>query len=187
MSSISKQSTGGSGPTPPNVATSYISNNGTAVPAANILIVNGLDSNENNVNGIITKAGVAGTGTANEVDFVITNRIRGTVSTTNATPTIISSFPCGAIPGVYNFDIQVGGFNLTDVAGCGYFISGSVRTDGTTAILVGTPDKIVNEEFVTKSCDANLIVSGNNAIIQITGILAKNINWNCLSQYIFTS
>ena len=149
--------------------------------------MNGLDSNENNANGIITKGGVAGTGTANEVDVVITNRIRGSVSTTDATPTIISSFPCGATPGVYNFDIQVGGFDLTDVAGCGYFMSGSVRTNGTTAFLVGTPDKIVNEELVTKPCDANLAVSGNNAIILVTGIAAKNINWKCLSQYIFVS
>ena len=185
MSQIYKNSTGGS--IPPTVATSYVTQDGTAVPAANVLLVDGFDSTENNDNGIITKGGVVGTGTSNEVDVVVTNRIRGTVTTTNATLTTLSSFACGATPGVYNFDIQIAAFDVTDTAGCGYFISGSVRTDGATATLVGTPDKITNEEAATVACDANLIVSGNNAIVQVTGIAAKTIHWKSLSQYIFVS
>lgn len=99
----------------------------------------------------------------------------------------MTSFSAGAIPGVYNFDIQVSGYDLTDVAGVGYFISGSVRTTGAATVLVGTPDKITNEEAATVTCDANLIVTGNTVVVQVTGIAAKTIHWKALSQYIFVS
>ncbi len=171
------------GALPPVVATSYVTQDGTAVPVANLLIVNGEASTENNANGIITKGGVIGTGTANEVDVVLTNRITGTVTTNDATPTTIASFSLGAIPAVFTFDIQIASFNLTDVNGDGYFISGSTRTDGATATLCGTPDKIVNEEVVD-TADANMIVSGNTIVVQATGIAGKVHHWKTLITYV---
>lgn len=171
------------GSLPPVVATSYVTQNGTAVPLSNVLIINGIDSTENNDNGIITKGGVGGTGTSNEVDVVLTNRILGTLTTNNATPTTITSFSLGATPAVFTFDIQIACFNITDVNGDGYFISGSARTDGTTATLCGTPDKIVNEEVVD-TADANMVVSGNTIIVQATGIAAKTHRWKTLITYV---
>jgi hypothetical protein len=155
-----------------------------AVPptANNIFLVGGTSSSNNN-NGITT-SGNAGTSTET---FSLTNRIQGIVTTTDATLTTLTSFSLGATPGVYNFDIQIVGFDITDTAGVGYFISGSVRTTGAAAALVGTPDKITNEEAATIGCDANLVVSGNTAIVQVTGIAGKTINWRSLSQYIFVS
>ncbi len=159
-------------------------NDGVAVPptANNIFLVGGTLSS-NNTNGITT-TGDAGTSTET---VNLTNRVQGIVTTANATPTTLTTFALGATPGVYNFDIQISGFDVTDTAGCGYFISGSVRTTGAAAVLIGTPDKITNEEAATTACDANLIVSGNNAIVQVTGIAATSINWRSLSQYIFVS
>lgn len=188
MSQIYKSLTSGS--LPPSVPTEFDTQLGNAVPAANILIVNGFDSTENNVNGIITKGGVVGTGTANEVDVIITNRLQGTVTTANATPTTVISFPLGATPGLYTFDVQIAGYDTTDAEGVGYFISGSVRTTGAAAVVIGTPDKVVNEEASPVDltpCDANLTVSANNALIQVTGIAAKNIDWNCVATYVFVS
>lgn len=186
MSQIYKPLTS-SGPIPPIIPTSFVTDNGTAVPSANILLINGKTSNENNNNGVISKGGVVGTGTSNEVDVVLTNRVSGSVTTADATVTAVTTFSLGATPGVYNFDIQIAGYDLTDVAGCGYFISGSVRTTGAAAVLVGTPDKITNEEASTIGCDANLTVSGNNAVVTVTGIAGKSIDWRSLSQYIFVS
>lgn len=172
---------GGGGGAPVETITG---NDSIAVPptANNIFLVGGSLST-NNTNGITTTGNAgASTETVN-----LTNRVQGTVTTADATPTTLTSFDLGATPGVYNFDIQIGGFDTTDIAGVGYFISGSVRTTGAVAVLVGTPDKIVNEEAATIACDANLIVSGNNAIVQVTGIAATSINWRALSQYIFVS
>lgn len=182
MSQIFKPLTS-SGPIPPTIPTQFNTQNGNAVPAANILIVNGFDSTENNDNGIITKGGVVGTGTANEVDVVITNRITGSVTTTDATPTTIASFSLGVTAAVFTFDIQIASFNATDVNGDGYSIFGSARTDGAIASLCGTPDKVVNEE-VADTADANMVVSGNNVIIQATGIAGKTHRWKVVANYV---
>lgn len=173
-----------SGPVPPDVPTSFVTDDGTAIPAVNILNVFGIDSTEDNNNGILTRANP---NLGNTVDIVLTNRITGTVTTVNATPTIISTFPLGAIPGVYTFDVQIAAYDVTDTAGVGYFIEGSIRTTGAAGVVVGTPDKVINEEAPTVTCDANLTVSGNNAVITVTGIAGKTINWRVLSIYIFVS
>ena len=176
------------GPVPPTVPTSFVTQSGTAVPAANILLVNAYDTTENNVNGIETKGGVAagdppGTGATNELDVYLTNRITGTITTVNATPVAIATFPLGATPAVFTFDVQIASFNTTDINGDGYFISGSARTNGVIANLCGTPDKIVNEE-VEDSADANMVVSGNNVVFQATGIGGKVHRWNVVATYV---
>lgn|SRR6185503_15658257 len=177
-----------SGPVPPAVATSYVTDvhdnttagPGAAVPALNVLRVLGRDTTQDNANGIRTDAD------PNNGSFLyveLTNRIHGAVTTTNATPTTIASFSLGATPAVFTFDIQIASFNITDVNGDGYFISGSARTDGATATLCGTPDKIVNEE-VADTADANLVVSGNTIIIQATGIALKTHHWRTVATYV---
>lgn len=156
---------------------------GPVFPTANNINLVGGSSNINDNNGI-TVIGTPGTSTET---FTLTNRVQGTVTTTDATPTSASTFALGATPGVYNFDIQIVAYDITDTAGAGYFISGSIRTTGAAAVVVGTPDKINNEEAATVACDANLTGSGNNAVINVTGIAGKTINWKVLSQYIFVS
>lgn len=183
MSQIIKPLTS-SGPIPPNIPTSFVTDSGTVIPAANVVNLNGGATTANNDNGITVIANPDG---SNNAVFQLTNRVSGNVTTSNATPTILTTFALGATPAVYNFDIQVVGYDVTDNLGVGYFISGSVRTTGAAAVLVGTPDKITNEEVGTTGCDANLTVSGNNAVVQVTGLAAKTIDWKALSEYIFVS
>ncbi len=149
------------------------------MPAANVLNVPGGSVTTNNNNGIQTD----GSSGSNTLTVELTNRITGSVTTSNATPTTIASFSLGATPGVFTFDIQIACFNATDVNGDGYFISGSARTDGATATLCGTPDKIVNEE-VADTADANMVVSGNNVIVQATGIAGKTHRWRTVATYV---
>ncbi len=169
-----------SGPVPPTVAQSYVTDvNSPAIPAANVLDVFGGSVSTNNNNGVQTD----GSSGSNVLTVQLTNRITGSVTTTNATPTTIASFSLGATPAVFVFDIQISSFNVTDVNGDGYFISGSARTDGATAVLCGTPDKIVNEEVVD-TADANMVISGNNVIIQATGIAGKTHRWRTVATYV---
>lgn len=183
MSQIIKTLTSGS-PIPPNIPTSFVTQNGTGVPAANILIVNGLDSTENNANGIITKGGVVGTGTSNEVDVVITNRLQGTGTTVGATTADLVTFDLGATPATYVVEANFAAFESTTPAGAGYSLFGTIRTTGAAASLVGTPDKINNENAALIPSNADIIASGNNLILRVTGTAALTVNWSTVGYYV---
>jgi hypothetical protein len=158
---------------------------GTATPnGSGVLEFLGRETSLNNDKGIQTDADPDN---GNVVYVELTNRIQAKITTNNNTPTTITTFNLGTTPGVYTFDINIAAFDVTDSLGIGYSIFGTTRTDGTTAVICGTPDKIVNEEAGTSAADANIVVSGNDVIIQVTGLTGKTINWNSISTYIFVS
>ncbi len=76
------------------------------------------------------------------------------------------------------------GIATTGVDAVGYNLFGSVRTNGTTAVLVKTPDKIANEDNNLILADTNLIVSGNTAIVRVLGVLGYTINWGAFAVYV---
>ncbi len=182
MSQIIKAVTAGS--LPPVVPTSFVTQDGTAIPAANILIVNGFDSNENNVNGIITKGGVVGTGTSNEVDVVITNRLQGSANTVGVVTTPIITFSPTVI-GTYAIETRVAAYNETSSLGGGYSIFGTIRFDGVNSNLCGTPDKIVNEEGAMTAANVTMTVSGGDVLVNGIGYAAQDINWSAVALYTF--
>jgi len=174
------------GPVPPAVPTSFQTDvNSPSVPIANLEKVFGGSSTVNNNNGIQTD----GSSGSNTLTVQLTNRASATVTTLNATPTTLITFPLGATPGVFVFTIDVAAFDSTDVAGAGFTFWGTVRTTGAAATLCGTPDKVDNIEgsIAATTIDSNLIVSANNAIVQVTGIAAKTIDWRAVLTYVFVS
>ncbi len=173
-----------SGPVPPTVPTSFVTQNGTAVPALNILLVNGNDSTENNANGIITKGGVVGTGTSNELDVIITNRAQGTVTTVGLTTSAIITFTPTVI-GTYALEARIGAYNTTATLGAGYSVFGTIRFDGVNSNLCGTLDRITNEEGAMSSANVTMTVSGANVLINGVGYAAQTINWSAVSLYTF--
>lgn len=179
---------GSSGPVPPTVATSYVTDNGTAVPAANILLVDGKTSTENNTNGVITKGGVAGTGTANEVDIVLTNRITGSATTTNAvTPVTVFTFSLGATPATYLFTINIVAYNVTSSLSAGYVDFATVRTTGAAGSLISNSPSVISEEGVMNGVIVTPTISGNNLELDVIGLAASTIDWLALVTYIKVS
>jgi hypothetical protein len=173
-----------SGPIPPIIPTSFQTQDGTAVPLANVLIVNGFDSTENNVNGIITKGGVVGTGTSNEVDVIVTNRIQGTVTTEGAiTSPIITFSP--TVVGTYSIECRIAAYNTTVPLGAGYSVFFAIRFDGVDANSTGVADIIVNEEGAMSSAKVTVTVSGGNILINGVGYLGQTINWSAVGLYTF--
>lgn len=166
-----------SGPLPPSVATSYVTNSGTAVPSANVLNVLSNQSNINNDNGTTT------IGSGNTVTVLLTNRQTATVTTVDATPTTILTFTLGAVPGVYSIEGNLVAFDATDTAGASYSFTSGVRTTGAAAIEIGTEFKDLFEEVAMTNSDFHVLVSGNTLIIQVVGINSKNIDWNCYLTY----
>ncbi len=170
-----------SGPVPPVVATSYVTDiNSPAIPAANILNVLGNDTTANNVNGLRTD----GSSGSNTLTIQFTNRLQGTVTTTNSTPTPIITFTPTVI-GTYAIEIRIAAYNTTSTLGAGYSVFGSARFDGVNSNLCGTADRIVNEEGAMSSANVTFTVSGANILINAVGYGAENINWSAVGLYTF--
>ncbi len=179
MSQIYKSSS--TGPPPPTVATTYTTENGNATPSLNVLNVFATDTNIDNDEGIDT------IGSGNTVTVRLTNRVRGNITTTNATPTTLISISLGAIPGVYMIEGRLLAYNITDLSGAGYSFAGAARTNGVAGIEISSEDKNIFEEALMAPADFNYGVLGNNVFLEVTGIAGKIIHWEGLFTYSFVS
>lgn len=171
---------------PSSVAEEFDTQSGNAVPSSHILIVNGIDSTENNANGIISKGGVVGTGVSNELDIVLTNRYQQTTTTSDGagqtqTVTILSALSAGT----YTLDMSIAAFDSVTPAGNGYTIVGSVRSTGAAATLIPNQQKDSFEEAV--GANAVMGISGNTVTVTLTGIAGKSYNWNITGTYTLAS
>ena len=166
---------------PPTVATSYVTDvNSPAIPAAHILNVLGNDTTANDVDGIRTD----GSSGSNTLTVQLTNRLQGTVTTTNATPSAMITFT-PTVVGTYVIETRISAFNTTDTLGAGYSLFGSARFDGVNSNLCGMADRIVNEETGMENANVTFTVSGANILINAVGLAGKTINWSAVSLYTF--
>ncbi len=173
-----------SGPVPPAVPTSFVTDvNSPSVPIANVENVLGGDTTANNDNGIRTD----GSSGSNTLTIQLTNRLQGTGTTVGATTADLVTFSLGATPGAYNFELKVVGFDAVTPSGTGYTILGTMRTSGAAATLVGTPDETVIEDAAMITSDVDMVASGNNLIIRVTGVVGLSINWNVVATFVFIS
>lgn len=178
-----------SGPVPPTVPTSFVTDSGTAIPAANVL-------------NVVTPGGgtqgVKTTGAGSTITITVTPvDVTGSTTTTGIQTLPVITFPLGAVPGVYTFDITIAGFAKTGVGsplGCGFTIVGAVRTTGAAGFLI--PTQVVDhfEEGTLAAptpVTAALAISGNNAVINVTGTTDGAagfvIDWTAFMSYTFAS
>lgn len=170
-------------PPPPAVPTRFETDDGTtAIPSSNILNVNGVSSTEDNDFGITTQANPD---LSDNLEIVLTNRVHGAVTTNDAVATDIITFPL-TNAGTYIFEVKSSGFNVTQTLGAGYSLFGSVRSNGVDTVLVGSPDKIVNEEGAMSAADFNMVAGGvgdNNVYFRVTGIGTDTVNWCAVGLY----
>lgn len=164
---------------PSNVPTSFVTDSGTAVPAANILNV---FTNQSSIN---LDNGIESTGSGNTTTVLLTNRMSGAVTTSNNTPTAIITFPMSATPGTYILDGNIAAYNSTDVAGAAYFFVSGVRSTGAAGVLIGFNFENEFEELAMNAADISVSISGNSIVISVTGIAGKTVDWNGLFTYRF--
>lgn len=167
-----------SGPVPPTVPTSFVTDSGTAIPAANILNDLGGFTSINDADGIRT------IGSGNTVTTQLTNRLGGSGTTVGATTADLVTFALGATPAVFFFSFETAVFNAATPAGAGYATYTTVITDGATATLIDDTDSIVHESPALITTIAEIVVSGNNAIFRVTGVAGLTINWVTVGSYV---
>jgi len=172
---------GGGGGSPVQTLTG--DSGGAVPPTANNINTLGNDSTVNNANGI-TIIGNPGTST---LTTTLTNRLQGTGTTVGATTADLVTFPLGATPATYVVEANFAAFESTTPAGAGYSLFGTVRTTGVAASIVGTPDKINNENTALIPSNADFVVSGNNLILRVTGTAALTINWSTVGYYVMVT
>ncbi len=177
-----------SGPVPPAVPTSFVTDDGTAIPLSNVLNVNGKTSTDDNTNGIQT---AANPDLSKFLEIQLTNRIIGSATTSDAgsqTQTLFT-FPLAAFPGgTYLFYTRIVGFNQTDNLSAAYASYRAFRTDGTTPTLISANTTFESEEgAMTGVLVANGFSVTNDATLTVTGIAAKTISWTSITEYMFIS
>jgi len=127
---------------------------------------------------------VVGTGTANEVDVIITNRLQGSTTTVDAgTGDIITFIPSAT--GTYSMEFRVAAYNTTSTIGAGYSLFGAIRFDGVNSNICDPFDSIDNEEGTMSNTGLDVIVSGSSTILRATGYLGQTINWSSVGLYTF--
>jgi hypothetical protein len=156
---------------------------GPVAPTANNINVVGGSSIVNDANGITV---IGNPGTSTET-FTLTNRPQGQVTTSDATPTNIITFAAGAVAGTYAITGQVDAYDLTDVAGAAYFFTAGIRTTGAATVLIGAQFSTEFEEAAMVPSDIDILVSGNNILVQVVGIAGKTIHWDAIFTYRFVS
>lgn len=141
-----------------------------------------------NIN-ILAGAGinVTGQGLGNTVTISAEGAVKNTVTTNDATPTTLITIPAGATPGTYALDVLVSAFNSSTPAGSSVSVWGGVRTTGVATTLTGVSDSSSNPEAALAGISAALAVSGNDILVQVTGLAATTINWSATARYEFVS
>ena len=172
MSQFYQATTAGS--LPPSVPTSFVTDDGTAIPAGNILNVNGAD-------GIVTSANPDG---SNNLVITLQNSFVDQAQTIGATTADITTVPL-TVAGTYTFESRVAAWESTGPNGAGFSINGVVRSDGATATLIGDSDGFTHQDVALNNTDVNLVVSGNNAVIRVLGEAGLTVNWGSLTVYVF--
>lgn len=163
----------------PSVPTTFDGDTGSATPAANVInIVTDTPLSTSSDNGIMT------TGSGNSITIQLTNLLTGTGSVTGAGTGDLITFDLGGSATVYRFTFKVTGRDTATGDGVGYTIFASARTDGATATLIATQFSDADEDASLSGAQMDVVVSGNDVILQATGVAGQTITYNSTGEYV---
>ena len=176
-----------SGNLPPNVPTTFQGqnsgvNDGSAVPAANIINFNATYVTTNNLSGFeITASG-------NTVTYELTNRYQTSQNFSDAAAHNIYTQALGATPGVYLFEFTLIAFNSTSSLGAAYKVEVPIRTDGATATGIVQQNIYLAEEGAMSGVTVSAgKLAPNSFFVSVQGYNTDTIKYNLTGSYTFVS
>jgi len=129
-----------------------------------------------NIN-LIGGEGVSVVGDPSSSTLTINIGVDGSVTTVGAETLTLLTLPLDSVAAVYAVDGLVSALESTTGEGAAYTTTGSVRTNGTSAVLIGTPIADEFEDTIFSSADSFYDVSGNNFLIKVIGVAGYTIRW----------
>ena len=138
---------------------------GSAIPVGGIITINS--------DGFLTTSASGAV-----LTVALNDATSGSGSTVEAVTTDLVTQSAGGTPTVYRIEAYIALFDSATPSGGGYTIYATVRTNGSSTTLVGTPSKFVEEESAVSTADANIVVSGNDFIVRVTGVVGLTLSWN---------
>jgi len=179
MSQFFQGTTAGS--LPPTVPTSFVTDDGTAIPALNILNIDGLDSIENNNNGIFTRANPD---LSNNLEVILSNRISVTTTTSDGagqTQTVTLMTPANGT--AQNFEAVFIAYDAINDEGGGGDQQGLSRKSGGTVSIINVSDSFDQSDPGLIAIDWNVIASGSDLVAEVTGVAGRRITWTVTFKY----
>ena len=159
--------------------TQVTTEDGVVVPAAGNINIYADDTTENDVNGLKTDGQ-----TANTVFVLLTNRLQNTATVVGADTEDLITFDLGASPAVYRFQFHVTGRETTTGDGLGYDLFGSAKTDGAAVTKIKEVFQDADEDTDLEDAKLALVASGNNIILQVTGVEDTTISYSAVGTYV---
>ena len=167
---------------PPSTATSYVTNDGTAIPAVNILNVLGESTFECDDNGLFTQADP---NNGNNLQIVLSNRMVVTATTVGATTATVDLFDCEDDESL-SFRVLVTGFDSANNETTGGELVGAARDSGGTITVIGANDTNFESDAGLLAADWDVVDSSPNLAMEFTGVAGRTISWKALFEYIQT-
>ncbi len=166
---------------PVDVPTSFVTDSGTAIPAAHILNVNANFTSADNTRGIRTSANP---NASNNLLIELTDRFyTQTPCPANSTTTLVT-FALASSAASYRFEFEVIGRDVFDNSTVGYTLFSTFKTDGATATIIATPFIDADEDASRIACSIQMIASGNNVLLQLVTGAGNIMNVGCKGSYI---
>jgi hypothetical protein len=152
----------------PIVATSYLTDSGSAVPAGNILNV---VTPGGGTQGIMTL------GSGNTITIELTGGSFGTATTVGATTATLLTIPMPDNSAM-TLDVLLAGFESTLPGAVGSSLTASfIRTGAGVPTIVQLPDDQQNISASLSAVSYSITGSGANILVTVTGQAGVTINW----------
>ena len=166
---------------PPDVPTSFVTDDGTSIPALNVENILGVDSTENNSNGIFTRANPD---LSNNLEIVLSNRISVITTTSDGagqTQTITLMTPTNAT--ALNFECNFIAYDAANDEAGGGDQQGISRKSAGTAVIVNVSDSFDQSDPGLVSIDWNVIPTAGDLQAEVVGVAGRTLTWTITFTY----